>query len=165
MKEQLPSNVTRTLVTLITELLDGPPGREAYMLNVGDRGLLGALDSLSAADASVIGPSGSSVAAHVDHLRYGFNLMNRWSAGENPFATSDWAASWRRTTVNDEEWAVRRRELRDEATRWKQVLGTPRDVNDMEAAGIIGSIAHTAYHLGAIRQMQPALRGPKDPAV
>ena len=38
-------------------------------------------------------------------------------------------------------------------------------VNDVEAGGIIGSIAHTAYHLGAIRQMQPALRGPKDPAV
>ena len=49
------------------------------------------------------------------------------------------------------------------AMRWKQALGNLRDVNDVEAGGIIGSIAHTAYHLGAIRQMQPALRGPKDP--
>ena len=163
MKEQLPSNVARTLITLITEVLEGPPGREAYMLNAGDRGLLGALDVLSAAQASEIAPSGSSVAAHVDHLRYGFSLMNRWSAGENPFATADWAASWRKTIVNDEEWAARRRELRDEAMRWKQALGNLRDVNDVEAGGIIGSIAHTAYHLGAIRQMQPALRGPKDP--
>jgi hypothetical protein len=25
-------------------------------------------------------PTGSSIAAHVDHLRYGSSLMNRWSA-------------------------------------------------------------------------------------
>ena len=162
MKEQLPSNVTRTLVVLMTELLDGPPGREAYMLNGGDHGLLGALDSLSAGEASELGANGSSVAAHVDHLRYGLNLMNRWNTGENPFASADWSESWRRTTVDDEAWAARRRQLRDEATRWKQVLATPPAVSEVELAGIIGSIAHMAYHLGAIRQMQPALRGPRD---
>jgi hypothetical protein len=27
---------------------------------------------------------------------------------------------------------------------------------------MIGSIAHVAYHLGAMRQILPALRGPKE---
>ena len=38
----------------------------------------------------------------------------------------------------------------------------PRDVSDVELPGSIGSIAHTAYHLGAIRQIAAALRGPRD---
>jgi hypothetical protein len=159
---QLSADVSRAVVTLLSEVLDGPPGREAYILNGGDRGLLGSLSALSAADASALGANGSSIAAHVDHLRYGFSLMNRWSAGENPFATADWSASWRRTAVTDPEWAARRQELRDEATRWKGALANPREVNDLELAGIIASAAHAAYHLGAIRQMHPGLRGPRD---
>lgn len=160
---EIPANVLHALTTLMREVLEGPPGRDAYMLNGGDRGLFGSLDALSASAASTIGQTGSSIAAHADHIQYGFSLMNRWSQGENPFATADWSASWRKTSVTDEEWATRRRELRDEATRWKDTLGKPRDVDDVELAGVIGSIAHTAYHLGAIRQLQPAARGPRDP--
>ena len=40
--------ITSTLTTLLGELLDGPPGREAYMLNGGDAGLLRSLDGRSA---------------------------------------------------------------------------------------------------------------------
>jgi hypothetical protein len=32
----------------------------------------------------------------------------------------------------------------------------------MELNGIVGSIAHLAYHLGAIRQIAGAARGPAD---
>ena len=65
------------------------------MLNPGDEGLLRSLEKLSAADASALTPTGSSIAAHVDHVRYGLSLMNRWSQGENPFESADWSASWR----------------------------------------------------------------------
>jgi hypothetical protein len=33
----------------------------------------------------------------------------------------------------------------------------------MELNGVVGSIAHLAYHLGAIRQIDRAARGPADP--
>src|SRR2546423_67767 len=104
--------ITSTLTTLFGELLDGPPGREAYMLNGGDAGLLRSLDKLTARDASTI-PSGgaASIAAHVDHLRYGLSLMNRWSGGENPFESADWSASWRKTSVTDAEWQQLRNDL------------------------------------------------------
>ena len=46
-----------------------------------------------------------------------------------------------------------------------QVLRTPREMQEMELNGIIGSIAHLAYHLGAIRQINQTLRGPVDPAL
>jgi hypothetical protein len=133
------------------------------MLNGGDQGLLRSLDTLSAQQASALTPTGSSIAAHVDHLRYGLSLMNRWTTGENPFADADWSTSWKKTTVSDEEWRTRREELRTETGRWLEALGTPRDVQTVELNGIVGSIAHLAYHLGAIRQINQATRGPVDP--
>ena len=151
-----------TLTTLFGELVDGPPTAAAYMLNRGDVGLLRSLDKLTARDASSAVPGRASIAAHVDHLRYGLSLMNRWSRGENPFDHADWSGSWRITTVSDDQWRELRARLRDEAHRWLDALRTPRDVDAIELNGIVGSIAHLAYHLGAIRQIDLAARGPSE---
>jgi hypothetical protein len=156
------TELTQTLTTLLGELVNGAPRDGAYMLNAGDEGLLRSLDKLSAKDASMRTPTGSSIAAHVDHLRYGLSLMNRWNAGENPFGSADWSTSWKKTTVSDDEWKARRSELRTETTRWLEALRTPREVQEIELNGIVGSIAHLAYHLGAIRQINQATRGPAD---
>jgi hypothetical protein len=155
-------DLAKTLATLFRELVDGAPTSGAYMLNAGDEGLLRALDKLSAAAASAVTPTGSSVAAHVDHLRYGLSLMNRWNAGENPFTDADWSASWRKTAVSEDEWQTLRAQLRVEAASWLNALGMPREVQEIELNGIIGSIAHLAYHLGAIRQIDQTLRGPAE---
>lgn len=50
----------------------------------------------------------------------------------------------------------------EESTRWLNALRTPRDVQEIELNGVVGSIAHLAYHLGAIRQINSSLRGPAD---
>jgi hypothetical protein len=156
------SEVAKTLATLFSELVDGAPASGAYMLNAGDRGLLRSLDTLPATAAAAPTQTGSSIAAHVDHIRYGLSLMNRWSAGENPFTDADWGASWKKTTVTDDEWRRLRADLRSEATRWLNALATAREVKEIELNGMIGSIAHLAYHLGAIRQMNSSARGPTE---
>jgi hypothetical protein len=153
-----------TLATLFGELVDGAPASGGYMLNAGDAGMLRSLDNLSATAASTPTATGSSIAAHVDHVRYGLSLMNRWSAGENPFRNADWSASWKKTTVSDHEWDTLRRDLQAEATRWLDALRMPREVQEIELNGMIGSIAHLAYHLGAIRQIDSSLRGPAEGA-
>jgi hypothetical protein len=155
-------DVATSLATLFGELVDGAPGAGAYILNAHDAGLLRSLDKVSAAAASAVTRTGSSIAAHVDHLRYGLSLMNRWAAGENPFGDADWSASWKKTTVSEAEWQKLRAQLREEAARWLNALRAPRDVQEIELNGMIGSIAHLAYHLGAIRQIDPALRGPAE---
>ena len=154
--------LTGTLTTLFKELVDGAPASGAYILNRGDAGLLRSLDKLSAADASERVAGGATIAAHVDHLRYGLSLMNRWSAGDNPFADADWTASWRMAEVTDTAWRDLRSELAAEAHRWRAALASPREVGPEELAGVVGSIAHLAYHLGAIRQISRAARGPRE---
>jgi hypothetical protein len=156
-------DLTNVLPTLFSELAYGSPDPRVAtcVLNRGDQGLLRSLESLSASAASTSSAGGGSIAAHVDHLRYGMSLLNRWSAGQDtPWKDADWTASWQKQTVSDSEWRRLRDELRREADGWCDVLRTPRDVDDAELGWIVGSIAHLAYHLGAIRQIDRGARGP-----
>jgi hypothetical protein len=150
-----------TPATLFAELVDGV-AKGAFILNSGDIGLLRSLDKLSAASVSAKTPTGSSIAAHVDHLRYGLSLMNQWSGGKNPWDDADFSASWKKTEVTDAEWNKLRGELRHEAHKWLATLRVPRQVTETELNGILGTIAHLAYHVGAIRQIDSAARGPKE---
>jgi hypothetical protein len=149
-----------TLPILFAELVDGAPKSEAYMLNRGDSGLLNSLDKLSATAASAPTPHGSTIAAHVDHLRYGLSLMNLWAAGENPFDDADWTISWRKTRVSAAQWRQLRDELAKEAHRWLETLKTAREIDQSELNSVVGSVAHLAYHVGAIRQIDLSARGP-----
>ena len=157
-------DVAPSLTTLFSELVQGAssPGG-AFVLNSGDIGLLRSLDKLSAAEASRSVNDGATIAAHALHLRYGLSLMNRWAReGGNPFADATWDEAWKTTAVDAERWNEIRTGLRDETRRWLESLGTPRECTIVELSGMIGSIAHLAYHLGAIRQIDKSTRGPKE---
>ena len=149
-----------TLRDLLHELFDGPPGDVAFVLNPGDRGLRASLARVSAAEASARPGGRSSVAAHVRHLQYGLELLNRWADGEDPFADADYAASWRRQEVTDAEWETLRSELEREVRRWIAAMAEPRDWDAVRLGGTIGSVVHLAYHLGAIRQLVSSAAGP-----
>jgi hypothetical protein len=155
------TTIAKTLDTIFRELIDGVPRDPSYVLNTGDSGLIASLDKISAADASRVHAGGASIAAHVDHLRHGLSLLNQWPAGaKNPWAGADWTASWRKTSVSDAEWKRLRGELRDEAHRWLTTMGGSRELDEAQLIYMMADVAHLAYHLGAIRQMDRAIRGP-----
>jgi hypothetical protein len=158
------TDTSRAVSRLFAELVDGTstPG-EAFILNSGDIGLLRSLERLSAADASQSTNDGATIAAHAQHVRFGLSLMNRWAReGGNPFADATWDEAWKISALDDEAWRNIRTGLEDESHRWLEVLRSPREVNAIELAGMIGSVAHLAYHLGAIRQIGKSVRGPKE---
>jgi hypothetical protein len=131
------------------------------MLNRGDRGLVDSLENVSAAAASAPNAGGASIAAHADHLRYGLALLNRWAAGEvEPWKDADWTASWKKGVVTEGEWRTLRDDLRRETDAWVEALSVPREAKGRELGWVAGSVAHLAYHLGAIRQIDRATRGP-----
>ena len=153
-------DITKSLTTLFSELAEGAPKKGSFMLNGGDPGLLKSLDKLSAAAASATTQGGASVAAHSDHLRYGLSLMNRWAKGENPWSTADWTQSWKKNRVSDSEWKTLRAELTREVRDWYANLSQSRTVDEAELTGLISTIPHFAYHVGAIRQINRDARGP-----
>jgi hypothetical protein len=158
------NDITESLTTFFSEFVNGvSEGGGAYILNSGDAGLLGSLGKLSAAEASCSVNGGATIAAHAQHLQYGLSLMNRWASdGGNPFADAKWDDAWKTSQVNDAQWAEIRAGLRDETGRWLKALATPREVPVVALNGMMGSIAHLAYHLGAIRQIAASARGPKE---
>ena len=158
------TGINPALATILSELVDGASkGGDAFVLNSGDLGLLRSLDKLSAHDASRSANGGATVAAHAQHLRYGLSLMNRWASdGSDAFADAKWDEAWKTAGVNDVEWREIRDGLGDEVHRWLAVLRSRREVTPVELCGMIGSIAHLAYHLGAVRQIGVNARGPKE---
>ena len=158
------ADIGSVLARLFTELVDGTNGRKgAFVLNTGDIGLLRSLHKLSAADASASANGGATIAAHAQHLRYGLSLMNRWAAeGGDPFADAAWDAAWKTAGVDETAWTEIQNGLADEAHRWLETLGRPRAVSVVELTGMAASVAHLAYHLGAIRQIHKDCRGPTE---
>ena len=53
-----------------------------------------------------------------------------------------------------------RRNLGIEARAWLESLQAGRDYDEMELNGVIASVAHFAYHFGAIRQIDRSIIGP-----
>jgi hypothetical protein len=161
MESVIPSPVRSAIAAILREILNGSSTSAGWILNPRDPGLLSSLDRISAEEASRVPPHGtSSIAAHVDHLRYGLSLLNRASVGENAFADADWSEAWRTIRVSDAEWGYLRAALADEARMWQQNFVNLVEGGEAEVTGVLASAAHLAYHLGAIRQMSPPTRGP-----
>lgn len=156
--------LSSSLARLFAELANGAPrGGDAFILNSGDAGLLRSLGKLSADEVSQSVNEGATIAAHARHVQYGLSLMNRWAReGGNPFADATWDEAWKTSRVDEPEWRSIRDGLQQEASRWLEVLGSPREVSEMELAGMMGSIAHLSYHVGAIRQIAKGARGPRE---
>lgn len=156
------SELFTSLHVLMRELTHGTAPSGGFVLNPGDAGLLASLDQLTSDDASMSSHGGASIAAHVAHVSYGLSLMNRWAAGENPFASADWNAAWQIRGISKDEWDRLRSELRVQIDNWLATVVRPRDLETVELNGVVGSVVHLAYHVGAIRQIHAGARGPKD---
>lgn len=154
---------TSIISGLFSEIVFGSPDpvSPTYLLNRGDPGLLASIESLSADAASASSSGGKSIAAHVDHLRYDFSLFNRWVSGEpDPSKTADWTQSWKKARVTGGEWRALRDDLRREVERWRETLREERELPEPVVMWMVASVPHTSYHLGAIRQIDRATRGP-----
>ena len=77
------------------------------------------------------------------------------SSGEQPL---DWPASWQVQRVGAAEWEALRSQLRLEYDELRASLNTLPAWSDAAVADSLAIVAHTAYHLGAIRQIRRSLQ-------
>jgi len=147
-----PAVTVSLLIRLLREAFEGPPGPWTYFTDTSSgTGVFGTIGGLSAAEASRTGgPGGTTIAGHVHHLTSSLTLSTEGLRGA---ATSrDRSRSWTVSVVDDAAWAALRARLRDEYDRL--VVAVEMHAHwDEDALGVaLGAVAHTAYHLGAIRQ-------------
>ena len=147
--------LNQSLATLLAEVFFGPGQGESWLLNPGDDGLVPGLKKLTAEQASFHGgKSRKSIASHANHVLYHLELICRWVEGEeNPFATADWSEAWNLVDVNEEEWQQLTDQLESRARFWIDASENVPLGNELAFKGSFASISHTAYHLGAIRQL------------
>jgi len=109
---------------------------------------------LSAAEASrPIRESGTSIASHVYHLLFYVRILNDYMDGKW-HEKVDWPGSWARKIVSENEWDALRKQLKNDYDALLKHLESFTDWNDeRRLGGALGILAHSAYHLGAIRQI------------
>lgn len=147
------TTVGAMFVERVRELFDGASeGEPTWVTSGGPRGgLLGAIGELGADQASrVLGTT--TVASHVNHLVFSVGMVNRWAAGQEP--TGDWAGSWAVKAVAEDEWRALIASLRTEAEALLAGPAKELDWSSAEQANYgFSTLAHTAYHLGAVKHM------------
>lgn len=121
-----------------------------------DRGtsLFETLAGISAEKASVpVGGQCATLAAQVAHITFYLEVLER-VIREKSFGRADWGDVWRTvSSVTPVEWETSKRKLRTAYDRVRRQVQEPRGwSSEQELGGALGVLAHTAYHLGEIRQ-------------
>jgi len=148
-----PAAVTVSLLTrMLREAFEGPPGPWTYFTDTAPgTGVFETIGGLSAAQASQEGgPGRTTIAGHVHHLTSSLGLSTLGLRGQS--TSRDRSRSWTVSRVDDTGWADLQARLRREYESLLVAVET-HAVWEEDALGVaIGAVAHTAYHLGAIRQ-------------
>ncbi len=158
MSDVPPAVIAGLLTRIAREAFEGPPGPWTYFTDTSaGAGVFGTLGAVSAAEASrPAGPAQSTIAGHVHHLCSSLALTTRAIRG-GP-AARDRSTTWSVTVVDAGQWTDLQAQLRREYAALLVALGTHATWDEETLGDAIGAIAHTAYHLGAVRQ-RLALQG------
>jgi hypothetical protein len=152
-----PSQFSSELLSLLSETFESVQG---FYLDPGTS-LLETLAGINAAEASIpVGNKCATIAAQVTHVCFYLDVLDRYMKnGQNE--NVDWGEVWRCVnTVSPEEWVALQDRLRQTYTRTRDAIQS-YDHWEVEHSigGAIGIIAHTAYHLGEIRQATCTVKG------
>ncbi len=144
--------------TLLKETYEGPEENASWYTEAKPgSGLFGTLEKISA-EAASIPVNGTTIAAQTDHTRYYLWVANSYLNGEEP--SKDWGASWKITNVDKITWAQYIDELQQEYTTLLKKIDSLDSLDEQTSNGLLGALAHSAYHLGSVRQMFKAIDVP-----
>jgi hypothetical protein len=139
---------------LLRETFEGSPeGQPSAYLDRGV-GFFSTLDGLAAAEVSREVNS-TTIAAQTEHAKFYLDRLCEFIGGRTERV--NWEDSWLIETVNDSEWDALRLTLRKSYANALKCLATTRDWDSTKIGMSMGLIAHSSYHLGAIRQLMKSL--------
>jgi hypothetical protein len=147
---------TKALRIVLDETFDNVQG---FYLDK-NTALFETLADITAAEASIpVGGKCATLAAQVKHVAFYLDVTDK-SVRDPNYPKVDWDEIWRTVSqVTSAEWDAIRAELRDSYNRILTLVGDiPGWADEFQIGGAIAMIAHTAYHLGEIRQALCTLR-------
>jgi hypothetical protein len=149
-------HLTKALLTLLDEAFENVHG---YFLDK-NTSLFETLAGITAEEASIpVGGRCATLAAQVKHVAFYLEVFE--GSIRNPdYPQADWGEVWRTVShVTPDEWMAIQAELRANYHRILDLIGSAPPFPDEDVIGNgIAVIAHTAYHLGEIRQALCTLR-------
>src|SRR3954451_24194088 len=135
---------------LLRETFEGSPeGQPSAYLDRGI-GLFSTVEELTAEQAS-IEFEGTTIAGQTEHAKFYLDRLCEFINGRTEAV--NWDDSWLIEDVDDAEWTALQTAVRKAYMNSLQCLAVPRDWTQVQVGMAIGLVAHTAYHLGAIRQL------------
>ena len=156
MKTIAQEDFTNSLFQLLKETFEGPPPQIGSAYLDKGAGLFQTLDQVTAEMASAsVRVGGPTIAAHCEHLR--FYVMALYDSMRGSTEKVDWEQSWLVRTVTSAEWDALKERLRRAYTAVTEHFRSVEAWREAEVGDGTAILVHTAYHLGAIRQLVRAL--------
>ena len=141
-----------SLSALLKETFEGTNTAFGTMYLEEGAGFFSTIENLNHETASRSFSEGSTtIAAHCEHTRFYLEFLTDYMS-EN-FKMVDWKDSWNIKTVNEAEWNALRGQMQKAYQKVTDTFAEIEIWNDFKISGALGILAHTAYHLSAIRQI------------
>ena len=135
---------------LLREAFEGSPvGQPSAFLERGV-GFFSTLDDVTAEQSS-IEFFGTTISGQTEHAKFYLDRLCEFIGGRT--APVNWEDSWLIETVNSNEWDALRMKLKESYENALRCIAEVDDWDENKIGMAIGLVAHTAYHLGAIRQI------------
>ncbi len=151
----IPVETFRTALKLALE--EAFENVHGFFLDKGES-LFETLASITAEEASrSLGPRSGNIAAKVNHVRVYLDAIAA-NAAAGTYVPADWDSSWQVGEVSEAEWIDLVARLDAAYRDLLDFAGTNETWNDQFVGGAFGIVAHTAYHLGEIRQALNVVR-------
>lgn len=145
----------KDVLLIFGETFEGSPEEGSAYLDRGT-GVFSTVEALSADQVSDKFGS-TSIVAHVEHLKFYLDRLVEFINGR--VEPVNWDQSWLIETVNDAEWDVLKAGLKKSYDAALKCFAEVEEWNQNNIGDAIAMIAHSAYHLGAIRQMAKTVSG------
>jgi hypothetical protein len=150
----IAEHFVESVAYLLRETFEGSPeGQPSAFLDRGV-GFFNTINQLSAAQASA-DINGMTIAAQTEHAKFYLDRLCEFINGRTEKV--NWEDSWLIETVNDQEWDALRSTMRRAYNDALKCIATVDDWDTPRTGMAIGLVAHTAYHLGAVRQILKSL--------
>ena len=151
-----PEHFTKALLMLLDETFEHVNG---FYLD-GNTSLFETLSDITAEEASIaVGGRCATLAAQVKHTAFYLDVLEK-SIRDPNIQPADWGEIWRTVNVvTPPEWGAIQGELSANYERIVSLIeSTPDWTSENEIGRMIAIVAHTAYHLGEIRQALCTIR-------